>query len=220
MKKTKYTAVLFDLDGTLLNTLGDLANAGNYAMKTLGFPTHETEEYRYFVGNGIPKLIERILPDGADENTKTRAYDIFSEYYEKNMYVETAPYTGITELLQELAAAGIKTACVTNKAQIFSKQMIERYFGTLIGAVCGAGKDKPKKPAPDTANEAIAILGADKAHTLFVGDSSVDMLTARNVGVDSCGVLWGFRTRGELLENGAMSIAENVGELAEVLGVR
>lgn len=208
-----YKYVIFDLDGTLLNTLDDLGNAGNYALSEQGFPTHEIEKYKYFVGNGIPKLIERMLPEDKREESFGKTYDLFCRYYDAHKRDFTRPYEGIPELLKRLSEIGVRTAVVTNKGDEFAGKLIDDIFGGLIERTYGSIEGIPKKPDPFLVNRAISDFGADKREVLYVGDSGVDMETALNAGLDSCGVLWGFRGREELVENGAKALVTNTEEL-------
>ena len=212
-----YDFVFFDLDGTLLNTLDDLANAGNYALEILGYPTHAIEKYKYFVGNGREKLIERIMPDGSTPDMLKKASDLFAEYYGNHSLDLTRPYDGIPELIGMLYENGVKTAVITNKDNIFSGKLIKRFFGDKISAVYGSVPAKPHKPDPYWVDHAVTGLGADKKDILFVGDSEVDMVTARNSGVDSAGVLWGFRKESELRENGAKYICEKPSDIFDIV---
>lgn len=212
-----YKCVIFDLDGTLLDTLEDLADAGNYALKLLGLPLHETEEFKYFVGNGIPKLIERILPSNSNDDLQRSAYEFFSSYYSSHSACKTMPYAGICELLSKLKADGVKTGVASNKDHGFSESLVKNFFGDTIQVVCGRKKGAPKKPDPFSVNYIIEQLKANKNETLYVGDSDVDMETAVNAGLDSCGVLWGFRTETELRESGAKFIVNNTDELYQLI---
>lgn len=209
--------VFFDLDGTLLNTLDDLAAAGNYALETLGFPAYDTDRYRYFVGNGIPKLIERILPEGSDRELRDKCHSLFAEYYSAHSEDKTAPYEGITELLDGLCSARIITAVITNKDHIYSEQLIRKFFGSRITAVYGSRPGTPHKPDPYWVNIAASELGAEKSAVLYVGDSGVDMQTAANAGLESVGVLWGFRDEEELKANGAHRICRSPAELLPIV---
>lgn len=211
-----YNCIIFDLDGTLLNTIDDLADAGNYALGTLGFPLHEIKEYKYFVGNGIPKLIERILPCGAEEYSE-KLHQLFSEYYSQHFADKTKPYNGIIPLLDKLKEHGVKTAVVSNKDHDFSEALIKRYFADRIMLVCGRKDGIPAKPDPYSVNLVLNLLNSEKGKTLYVGDSGVDMKTAFNAGLDSCGVLWGFRKEDELLKSGAKYIAHNCTELYDII---
>ena len=212
-----YKYVIFDLDGTLLNTLEDLADAGNYALSAEGFPVHETESYKYFVGNGIPVLIKRICPKEADELTLKKVHDRFSEYYGAHCLDKTKPYDGISKMLCVLKEHGVKTGVVTNKDHAFSVKLIEDFFGDKISIVRGREDGFPKKPDPYSVNNVIERLVANKKDVIYVGDSNVDMETAINAGVASCGVLWGFRTEKELIESGAVHIAGRPEELLEII---
>ena len=212
-----YKGVIFDLDGTLLNTLEDLAAAGNYALEKQGLPVHEIERYRYFVGNGIPKLIERIMPQGSSDTQLEKTYELFSQYYEAHKCDKTAPYKGTTELLDNIRAKGIKTAVVTNNAHQFAVEIVKSYFGNRFEMVIGQSDGRPKKPDPVSVLEIQQAWGFEKKDILYVGDSGVDMLTAQNGGFDSCGVLWGFREREELLAEGALYLAANADELLNII---
>lgn len=212
-----YKYVIFDLDGTLLNTLEDLANAGNYALKTMGFPTYANEKYKYFVGNGIPKLIERIVPKGISQSDMQKVHTLFSQYYEAHCIDKTKPYDNIPEMLKKLKNSGVKTAVATNKDHVFSVKLIKDFFGDDIDFVCGRKDGFPKKPDPYIVNTLIEQLNAVRKETLYVGDSNVDMETAINANLDSCGVLWGFRTEKELMESGAKHIAADANQLYDLI---
>lgn len=212
-----YNPIIFDLDGTLLNTLGDLAAAGNRALETRGLPTHETEKYKKFVGNGIPKLIERICPPGSDEETLRRVHKAFSEYYELHKADLTKPYPRMTELLAELKSRGVTAVCNTNKDHKFSVELLTAFFGDTLAEIVGAGLGFATKPDP-----AAALYLAEKykkigTRPLYVGDSNVDMQTARSAGFDACGALWGFRGREELAAENPAHLAANVEELRRII---
>ena len=216
-----YSPIIFDLDGTLLNTLGDLAAAGNHALMELSFPTHAENEYKLFVGNGIKKLVERILPQSFSESEFNEAYRLFCEYYAVHSADMTLPYDGIFGLLDELCAKNITCLCNTNKSHAFAEALLKRFFGGKLTEIVGADKGEahgyPKKPAPDAARYLAEKYRAEGCLPLYVGDSGVDMQTAKNAGIDACGVLWGFRTRGELMSFNPKFIAENVSELKRVI---
>ena len=212
-----YRCVIFDLDGTLLNTLDDLADAGNYALKQLGFHTHEVEKYKYFVGNGIPKLIQRILPADSSTDLQDKAHRLFSEYYSAHSTDKTKPYIGICSLLTKLKSDGVKTGVATNKDHGFSERLVRTFFDDMICIVCGRKEGTPKKPDPFSVNYIMEQLGTDKRETLYVGDSNVDMETANNAGLAACGVLWGFRTETELCESGAHFIVKTPDELYRII---
>ena len=210
--------VIFDLDGTLLNTLDDLGDAGNYACRQMGWPEHPIESYKYFVGNGMEKLVERFTPAQfrTPEQLKT-AYDIFMPYYNAHKEDKTVPYEGIPDLLSRLKEEGVQIAVLTNKAHHLALPVLERYFPGVFTFAQGALPGKPTKPDPALLHELMERMGAGREDTLFVGDSNVDIRTAKNGGLTGCGVLWGFRGREELLEEGADYLAETADELAELI---
>lgn len=212
-----YDPIIFDLDGTLLDTLGDLAAAGNYALREMGFPVHETEKYRLFVGNGIPKLIERMCPQSSDRETLERAHRIFAEYYELHKSDLTKPYDGMTELLRELKSRGITAVCNTNKDNVFAVELLRSFYGDSLAETVGAGVGYPTKPAPNAALYLAEKYAKAGLKPLYVGDSNVDMQTAKNAQIDACGVLWGFREREELEELAPAHIAANVRELRKII---
>lgn len=213
----RYDPIIFDLDGTLLNTLGDLAAAGNYALGQMKLPLHTEDEYRYFVGNGIPKLIERILPPTATERDRETAHVIFGEYYGKHKSDRTKPYDGMAELLAELKTRGITAVCNTNKDYVFSETLLRSFYGDTLAEIVGAGLGYNVKPDPAAAMYLAEKYAAEGAVPLYVGDSSVDMQTALNAKIDGCGVLWGFRDRTELESFNPAHIAENVVRLREII---
>ena len=213
-----YKYVIFDLDGTLLNTLDDLADAGNYTCRHYGWPEHPVEAYKYFVGNGMPKLVERFTPEDqrAPEILKA-ALDVFVPYYNTHKEDKTVPYAGVPEMLERLRMAGVQMAVLTNKAHPLAQDVMERYFPGMFHFVQGALPDKPAKPDPTLLRGLMERMGAKEEETLFVGDSNVDIRTARNGGLTSCGVLWGFRTARELTLEGADHLAENPEQLTELI---
>ena len=214
-----YKTVVFDLDGTLLNTIDDLADAGNRVCAARGWPQHTVEEYKYFVGNGIPKLVERFSPPPArtpDQLADTLA--AFQADYGAHLRDKTAPYPGIPALLARLKAAGVQLAVFSNKADPLARQVVADYFdAALFDAVRGALPGVPTKPAPQGTLALMQAIGADPAATLYVGDSNVDVDTAHNAGLPCCGVLWGFRTRQELTDAGAEHLAADAEELWNVI---
>lgn len=210
--------VIFDLDGTLLNTLDDLADAANHAMVKIGCPVHPVESFRYFVGNGVPKLMERCLPEGERSPERiAEALKIFSEYYGKHSADKTRPYDGIRELLERLAEHGIKMAVASNKSDPFTVELVKEFFGERFDFIRGGLPDVPKKPAPDIVFGIMSEMGAEAADTYFVGDSGVDIITAANAGITSIGCLWGFRTEEELISAGAAHIAESPDKIYDII---
>lgn len=199
-------AVIWDLDGTLLNTLDDLAASTNAALEMNGLPLRTREEVRRFVGNGIALLIERAVPEGyPPEKTKKVLGDFVAHYAQHNRDT-TRPYDGIPELLAALAARGIKMGIVSNKIDFAVRELSQVYFGDLMQVTVGDDPSRRRKPAPDSVLEAMRRLGVDQAQTLYVGDSDVDVMTARNAGVTGCAVSWGFRSEESLRQAGAQHI--------------
>ncbi len=194
--------VIFDLDGTLLNTIADLAQSTNHALQALGYPTHPLEEYPFMVGNGINKLFERALPEGEKTGENVlRVRAEFIPYYNMHNADMSRPYPGIPELLERLQAEGIRLAVASNKYQEATSHLIAHYFPAIrFAAVLGQREGIPVKPDPTIVNDILRTASASPADVLYVGDSGVDMQTARNSGVEACGVTWGFRPRRELEE--------------------
>ena len=211
-------AVIFDLDGTLVNSLEDLAISTNYALNLFGFPTHETDKYKYFIGDGMQKLIERVLPeDNRDSETKTKVFDAFINYYSKHYLDKTVAYDGIHNVLETLKQNGIKIAVVSNKADKMAKIVVEKIFGNIFDFVVGKRDGYPTKPDPKLTLEVIDILGVNPQECAFVGDSGMDMAAAKNSGCLAVGVLWGFRESQELQENGADYLLEKTLDIPELI---
>ena len=209
-----YQAVIFDLDGTLLNTIGDLAAAGNFTLAQMGQPGHTVEEYKYMVGNGIPMLLHRMLPERLrTPEQERRAAELFFPYYDAHKEDTTAPYEGIVSLLEKLRAARVRLGVVSNKEDGLAKKVIERYFPGVFDDVRGHVLGTPTKPDPHLVNEMRGSFGLAPRQVLYVGDSGVDMQTAQNAGLDGCGVLWGFRTAGELRQAGALFLVQTPAHL-------
>ena len=204
-----YKLVIFDLDGTLVNSLEDLGNACNDALQKFGYPVHPMESFRYFVGDGVPMLIHRALPESErTEENVSRVKAVFDEIYGKNYNVCTRPYEGIPELLVKLKEKGILIAVASNKPDNFTQTIVSGMFGEFFSYVSGKKDGFEKKPSPQIALHIMEKLGVSPEETLFAGDSAVDMQTALNAGCDSIGCLWGFRTLKELEDNGAKYIAK------------
>lgn len=214
-----FTHVVFDLDGTLLNTLEDLAAAGNHLCELHGWPTYPTDRYRYKVGNGQLKLVERLIPAeyAGDTTLFETSYAEFCSYYAQHKEDTTAPYPGIVEALDALRAAGLTLAVLTNKDHAAAAPLVERYFGTgRFALVQGRVDAYPPKPAAPITLHVLDQLGANPERTLYVGDSNVDVQCGHNAGVRVCGVSWGFRGRRELEEAGAEYVADTPSELVEI----
>lgn len=207
--------VIFDLDGTLLNTIADLGDAANYALERAGLPTHSQQTYPRMVGNGVRKLIERVLPESmrTPDIVDARLKD-FMEYYEEHMTDKTRPYPGIPELLADLTQRGVKVAVASNKYKAAVEKLINHYFPNIPWAAIEGQQDGiPRKPDPSIVFEILTECPTPKAKVLYVGDSGVDMETARRACVESCGVTWGFRPLGELLDHHADHIADTTSQL-------
>lgn len=207
--------VIFDLDGTLLNTIADLALSTNYALNKLGYPTHEVEAYNFMVGNGINKLFERALPEGEKtEENVLRIRKEFVPFYDMHNADESRPYPGIPELLSHLQDAGIQVAVASNKYQAATQKLIAHYFPTIkFIAVFGQRDGVNVKPDPTIVFDILKIANIEKNDVLYVGDSGVDMQTAANAGVTACGVTWGFRPRAELEEFSPAYIVDSAKEI-------
>lgn len=205
-----YKLVIFDLDGTLVNSLEDLGNACNSALERFGYPTHPMDSFRYFVGDGVPMLIRRALPESErSEENIARVKAVFDEIYGRNYNVCTRPYDGITELLGKLKAEGILIAVASNKPDNFTQTIVTGMFGDTFSYVSGKKEGFEKKPDPQIALHIMEKLGVSPRDVLFAGDSSVDMQTAHNAGCDCIGCVWGFRTLQELTDNKATYIANS-----------
>ncbi len=205
-----YKLVIFDLDGTLVNSLEDLGNACNSALERFGYPTHPMDSFRYFVGDGVPMLIRRALPESErSEENIARVKAVFDEIYGRNYNVCTRPYDGITELLGKLKAEGILIAVASNKPDNFTQTIVTSMFGDTFSYVSGKKEGFEKKPDPQIALHIMEKLGVSPKDVLFAGDSSVDMQTAHNAGCDCIGCVWGFRTLQELADNKATYIANS-----------
>lgn len=193
-------SIIFDLDGTLLDTLGDLSNSVNYVLNKHHFPEISLDDTRRFVGNGIVRLMELVLPAGIGKPLFDECLEEFSRYYSANMENLTQPYPGIMELLEELSKRNYKIAIVSNKFDEAVKALNKRYFIKYISVAIGESKNIKRKPAPDTVYKALEELGVKSENAIYVGDSEVDILTARNAGLTCVSVSWGFRDK-ELLES-------------------
>lgn len=213
----KYDTAIFDLDGTLLNTLDDLCDSTNFALKKCGYPQRGINEIRYFVGNGIYKLIERAVPDNTDKSKTDECFEIFKKHYKDNLYNKTKPYKGIIELLTLLKENGIKIAVVTNKADFAASRLCKKYFDGLTDVCIGASEGVRKKPYPDSVFLALDKLSSKKDKAVYVGDSEVDIETAANSGLPCISVLWGFREKKELLKAGAVLTAQDTDELGKLI---
>lgn len=215
----KYKAVIFDLDGTLLNTIDDLSNSMNAVLEKWGFPIHDTETYKYFIGNGIRNLVSNALPeDKRGDETVDACLAGMRQEYEKRWAEKTGPYEGIPELLDALTAKGVKMAILSNKADEFTKKIVHRLLpGWKFEAVFGERPSVPRKPDPTAVREIAGLLGLTSRDFLYLGDSGTDMQTAKAAGIYAVGALWGFRKEDELVSDGADALIKHPLELLEQL---
>ena len=212
----KYNTYIFDLDGTILDTLLDLANAVNFAMHSKGFPERTVKEVRSFIGNGIKVLIKRAVPQGTSEEDYAEALEIFTKYYLEHIADYTKPYDGIIDVINELKKKGCKTAVVSNKAHFAAQAVVKDFFGDIFDVVTGKMDEFPAKPEPDSLVYTIKTLGVEKKDCIYIGDSDVDVLTAHNAGIECIGVTWGNRDENVLLESGAEYIAHTPKEILAI----
>lgn len=214
-----FQTVIFDLDGTLLNTLEDLAQATNWVCVQHGWPVHPAQEYQYFVGNGAPKLLERVAPPGTvlTEQLRRQTLEEFTQRYNAHKADKTTAYPGMTEAVRRLRQAGVILAVLSNKPNEAARPVVEQYYPGLFHKIQGALPGMPVKPDPTLLGLLMEELDARKENTLFVGDSNVDIRTAKNGGLTSCGVLWGFRTRSELETEGADFLVEDAEALTDLI---
>ncbi|MBR5326107.1 MAG: HAD family hydrolase [Prevotella sp.] len=210
-----YSTYIFDLDGTLLDTLGDLTASVNYAMRTHGMPEHPIDDVRRFVGNGVRKLMERAIPQGTGNPLFEETFATFRQYYMAHSLDTTKPYEGIPEMLAELQKRGCRLAVVSNKMMAATQELIRHFFPGTIEVAIGEHEAEGirKKPAPDTVLAALRQLGVGKEGAVYVGDSDVDIMTARNSGLPCISVLWGFRDRDFLIQHGAETFVSVPSEL-------
>lgn len=213
----KFKYIVFDMDGTLLNTLDDLRDSVNFALTQKGYPNRSLDEIRSFVGNGVALLVHRAVPVGTPESDEKECLAIFKKHYEKNMNNKTAPYPGVNEMLKKLQDNGFKMAVVSNKFEPALKELCKLCFNGLLDIVVGQVDSREQKPAPDGVWYAMEQLGADLESTVYVGDSEVDVLTAKNSKLPCIGVTWGFRDREVLEEGGAEYIIDNVEDIFNIV---
>jgi len=204
----EFETYVFDLDGTLLETLKDLAASTNYALRTHNMPEHSIEDVRMFVGNGVKKLMERAIPNGIKNPQFEEVYATFRQHYLEHNLDTTKPYEGIPELLAELKVRGKKLAIVSNKFYAATQELARHFFPDTIEVAIGERENIKKKPAPDTVIEALRQLGASKETAVYIGDSDVDIMTAKNCDMPCVSVLWGFRDKEFLMEHGATFFVE------------
>lgn len=214
----KYKLVIFDMDGTILNTIDDLADSCNVILEKYGFPLHTVEEIKYMVGNGIPKLIERALPENVDKETYDKVLKDYIDYYDKHCQIKTAPYPGMIETLKKLKKMGVKLAVNTNKIQSAAQILCDTYFPGLFDFLEGGAFNIPPKPAPDGVLRILQREGLSPKDAIYIGDSDVDIQTGKNAGIDVAGVDWGFRGEAFLMAHGAVKVLKHCEELVSIVG--
>lgn len=220
MRKDGYSACIFDLDGTLANTLESIAYFGNGTLKAFGLPSIEPERYKHLVGNGADVLMRRMLDTAGARFSEEELKAFRAEYdrrYESEPLKLVTPYPGLPELLKKLKSRGLLLGVLSNKPDNMTRAVVKALYGGLPDEVRGQRPDIPKKPDPAAVLNMAAGFGLPPAEILYVGDSGVDMETGRNAGMDTCGVLWGFRDREELLSHGAVCLATNAAELESII---
>ena len=209
--------VIFDLDGTLLDTLDDLCNSVNYSLRTNNFPERSLAEVRTFVGNGIRLLIERSVPEGTSKELIDKTFECFKTYYAVHCNDKTKTYPGVIDMLKELKKNGYKIAVLSNKAQYAVTKLCDIYFNNLLDDAVGARENVAKKPSPDALYICAENNNINLNNVIYVGDSDVDVATANNAGVRGIAVTWGFRSRELLIKCGAENLADNTDELLQIL---
>ncbi len=209
--------VIFDLDGTLLDTLDDLCNSVNYSLRTNNFPERSLAEVRTFVGNGIRLLIERSVPEGTSKELIDKTFECFKTYYAVHCNDKTKTYPGVMDMLKELKKNGYKIAVLSNKAQYAVTKLCNIYFNNLLDDAVGARENVAKKPSPDALYICAENNNINLNNVIYVGDSDVDVATANNAGVRGIAVTWGFRSRELLIKCGAENLADNTDELLQIL---
>lgn len=212
----RFKAVIFDLDGTVLNTIDDLSDSANHVLAAHGLPTHTVTAFKKMVGNGIPKLVRRMLPDDLPDETVENILTEFRAYYALHSEDKTAPYPDMQPLLAGLRAAGLKLCVLSNKQHDIAVKVVTHYFGNAFDHIQGLCEAFPPKPAPDSCRALLDTLGMTESDVLYVGDSNVDMQTAANAGLYKCGVSWGFRSVEELKEAGADIIADTPEDILHI----
>ncbi len=212
------TTVIFDMDGTVLNTLDDLATSVNYVLTRYGMPVHCTEDYRRYFGNGIRYALECAVPKGTEETTIDQMLPVFKEHYNSHCLDKTRPYDGIPELMKALRDRGFKLAIVSNKIDSAVKELNAKFFSAYVDVTIGEREGIRRKPAPDTVVQALKELKSSKHEAVYIGDSEVDLQTAANAGLPCISVLWGFREKDFLTEQGATVFANTPQEIYDQLG--
>ena len=216
MEKT-ITTIVFDMDGTVLNTLDDLTVSMNYVLEKFGYPGHTVEEYRLFFGNGVKEALRLALPEDVPSEIIDDMLPIYKEHYDAHCLDKTRPYDGVVEVMKELKQKGYKLAIVSNKIDSAVKELNQRFFADAVGIAIGEKPGVNRKPAPDMVEAALKELGSTKEEAVYVGDSEVDFMTAKNSKLPCISVLWGFRDKEYLIEQGAYCFAENPEDIISIL---
>ena len=212
-----YRAVLFDMDGTVLNTLGDLAAAMNYSLRHFNMPEREEQELKTFLGKGPAHFVRCSVAEGSSPELCRQVQDFYEEYYDSHCQIKTAPYPGILELMSRLKGRGVKLAVISNKQEPAVKLLAQRHFPGLLELAVGTGPSIPCKPDPSAVLSAMERMGVSAKESLYVGDMDVDLNTAKNAGIDCVGVAWGFMGREKLLNLGAARVADSAEELGDII---
>ncbi len=215
--RMKYRLVVFDMDGTILDTLSDLTDALNHTLDIYGLPLHSMDEVKFFVGNGIHKLIERAVPEGTEQKKLEEIFKSYIEYYGKHCADKTKPYEGVKDLIMELKKLGVLTAVVSNKRDEAVQELCRDYFPGCFDIAIGEKDGIRRKPAPDMVDQALLKLGIDKKDAVYIGDSDVDIQTAENSGLSSIAVTWGFRDRDFLIAHGAEVFADEPYDIIKII---
>ncbi len=216
-RKMRYKAVLFDMDGTVMNTIEDLRDSVDHSLKHFGMPGISLEDTMRFIGNGARRLIEQAVPKGTENDLLEEVLKYYVNYYQNHCMIKTAPFDGITDLMRRLKEAGIRQVIVSNKPDAATKEIAERFFSGLTEFVIGEKEGLRRKPWPDMVDAAVSRLGLTKDECVYVGDSEVDVATAKNAAVQCISVLWGFRDRKTLEEAGAAAYAQTPEELGDMI---
>ena len=212
-----YSLAIFDLDGTLLDTLGDLHASVNFALREFGFPERTIDEVRRFIGNGVVKLMERSTPDSVDAETQKACLDLFRAHYLEHMSDTTAPYANVIDLLIKLREKGLKIAVVSNKLHTAVEELCDSYFTGLIDKAVGVSVEAERKPSPINVIRTAELFNAELHECIYIGDSEVDVQTAHNADVKCIGITWGFRDKECLMENGCDFIADTADEVYSLI---
>ena len=211
------TTIVFDMDGTVLNTLEDLTVSMNYVLEKFGMPGHTVEEYRLFFGNGVKEALRLAMPEDASTEVIDEMLPIYKEHYDAHCLDKTGPYDGIVEAMEELKRRGYKLAIVSNKIDSAVKELNNKFFSKAVEVAIGEKPGVNRKPAPDMVEVALKEMGSSKEEAVYIGDSEVDFMTAKNSGLPCISVLWGFRDKDYLIEQGAYCFADKPSDIIQIL---